>query len=145
MMKATDTHELAEASVMRVAQETRQRRELLELLERRLERWAHWRRVGSNAGWASMVAWLRLSGASNRGNSVPLPPNIDEEASNTDAAVCRLPGIYREVVMAEYCIGGTQVMKARRIGINERTYRYRLAVAHGQLVAALYHSGRQAC
>lgn len=120
----------------------RDRDELLEALDARLHRWAMWRQDGSGSGWASMVAWLRLSGASSRGNSVPLPPNIDEEASDTDAAVCRLPEIYHEAVMAEYCIRGTQDMKARRLGISERTLRYRLDGAFSLLLADLYRERR---
>lgn len=132
-------------AAQRMVENMRDAAELLERygeeLEARLERWALWRRGCSGAGWSDTVAWLSLRGGSGT-VTVPLPPNIDEEAADTDAAVCQLPTIYRVTVIVEYCAPEPQSMKAERLGIHRATYCRRLAGAHEQLAAILYGGRR---
>lgn len=152
----------------------------IEMIRERLHSWAVWRvaesrgAIGPSPGMGQ-VPWLnaakretpRLSEAERQrlelefpkagervrvikpGRRVSRTP-INQAMHDLDRAVFRLPEIYRDTLLVEYCEWYRRPgdewnaeTKAAKLGIKARTMRDRLHIAHIALVRHLYHAKLQ--
>lgn len=111
-----------------------------EEIERRLQNWARWRLccTGSPLGFAG-VDLENADMPRDPYAQAPIPTN-DIEASETEEAVRQLPDELFQTLVVFYIGAGSQVKKARHLGITERGMRARVEQAHRYLSA--YFTGK---
>ena len=56
------------------------------------------------------------------------------EAEETGRCVSALPTYLKDAIVEEYVVGGTAQQKASALGIEQRAFRHRRGVAHGELL-----------
>ncbi len=104
---------------------------MIEFMDAKLKRWARWAaRDGQVRGlwYARASAFVPAAGG---GGGVD--PELDQESSDLDACVVRLPDELRRVVVEYYRRPGTQDQKSRACGVSKATFFRKLDHAQQRL------------
>lgn len=104
---------------------------MIEFMDVKLKRWARW---AARDGQVRGLWYARASAfVPSAGGGGGVDPELDQESSDLDACVVRLPDELRLVVVEYYRRPGTQEQKARACGVSKATFFRKLDHAQQRL------------